>query len=164
MPDQATVLRIYVREIREILSRGDATEHTYRPAFKALLQGLEPSIVATNDPRRIACGAPDFIVSRGEVTVGYVEAKDVGENLHKAQATPQLKRYRAALRNLVLTDYLEFRWYTDGELRETARLGTPGPDGAVTTTDDGRSGVWVRAKAEGEVVIIARSVTAFGSD
>ena len=35
----------------------------------------------------------------------------------------QLRRYRDGLPNLVLTDYLEFRWYYEGVLRESARLG-----------------------------------------
>ena len=55
----------------------------------------------------------DFSVSRptnhGPITLGYIEAKDVGLALDAVEDTPQLDRYRAALRNLVLTDYLEFR-------------------------------------------------------
>lgn len=35
----------------------------------------------------------------------------------------QLDRYRQSLHNLILTNYLEFRWYVAGELRETASLG-----------------------------------------
>jgi len=51
-----------------------------------------------------------------------MEAKDVGRSLDEAEDSPQLERYKKSLHNLILTDYLEFRWYVDGELRGTARL------------------------------------------
>lgn len=80
-------------------------------------------MTATNEPRRIECGSPDFIVTHRDIPVGYVEAKDVGTDLDDAESSDQLKRYRASLRNLILTDYLEFRLYRNGELIHTARLG-----------------------------------------
>ena len=39
---------------------------------------------------------------------------------HKVERGEQVKRYREALPNLILTDYLEFRWYVEGELRRPA--------------------------------------------
>ena len=103
---------------------GNATEHTHRPALKALLESLDADITATNEPQHIVdVGAPDFIIERNKTPLGYVETKEVGENLDKIEKSEQLKRYRAALPNLLLTDYLEFRWYVEGERRQVARLG-----------------------------------------
>jgi len=48
----------------------------------------------------------------------------VGVDLNAVERSPQLKRYLDALPNVILTDYLEFRWYVNGERRETARLAT----------------------------------------
>src|SRR5581483_10940154 len=62
------------------------------------------------------------------LTIGYVEAKDVGIALDKIEKDEQLGRYRRALDNLILTDYLEFRWYVKGEKQMTARLATPRSD------------------------------------
>jgi hypothetical protein len=112
----------YLGEIRRNLSSGNATEHTHLPALKAMLESLEPNVTATNEPKRIEAGAPDYILTRGITPLGYVEAKDVGENLSRIERSDQLKRYRRALPNLVLTDYVEFRWYVDGELRTKARI------------------------------------------
>lgn len=112
----------YLDDLGRALRRGDATEHTHRPALKSLVESLEPRLSATNEPKRTACGAPDVIVSRGPVPIGYIETKDVGIPLDKEEKGEQLKRYFDGLENLILTDYLEFRWYVAGERRLTARL------------------------------------------
>ncbi|HEX2911288.1 MAG TPA: type ISP restriction/modification enzyme [Chloroflexia bacterium] len=117
-----TPLDTYLKNIQDSYRQGNATEHTYRPALKALIEALQPGLTATNEPQRIACGAPDYIITKGQAPLGYIEAKDVDVNLSRVENTPQLKRYRDSLGNLVLTDYLEFRWYYGGELRLTARL------------------------------------------
>lgn len=110
-------LKNYLSAIEQALKAGNATEHTHRPALKALIEALGGTDVrATNEPKQIACGAPDFIVTRGVLPLGYIEAKDVSIDLAKTEKSEQLGRYRESLRTFVLTDYLEFRWYLDGEL------------------------------------------------
>jgi len=124
----------YISRIERNLRAGNATEHTHRAALAALIDGLEPGqIHATNEPRRSAFGAIDYVVSRASsgLPIGHIEAKDVGLDLGSVEKGEQLTRYRRALSNLILTDYLEFRWYLDGGLRATARLGTPDRNGAI---------------------------------
>lgn len=130
---------VYLKQVEAALRVGNATEHTYRPMLKALLEGLEPdgSVVATNEPKRIACGAPDFIVARRGLTVGYVEAKDVGKSLEEIEGDEQLQRYRRALDSLILTDHLAFRWYVDGALREEARLARRQANGSLRAEKGG---------------------------
>jgi hypothetical protein len=66
--------------------------------------------------------------------IGHIETKDVGTDLlaihrdseranPRTQDGAQLRRYRNALDNLVLSNYLDFRWYHGGEIRLTASLG-----------------------------------------
>jgi predicted helicase len=131
----------YTRTIERELLAGNATEHTHRSALKTLLQGVLSEVVATNEPRRIDCGAPDFVVTKGSATIGYVEAKDVGKSLDEVEKSEQLQRYLGSLTNLVLTDYLEFRWYVDGECRLKARLGTPARDGKIRRDKAGAEAV-----------------------
>ena len=126
MTNQATTsaLRAYGREVAQTHASGQATEHTYRPALKTLIETLGGGGVnALNEPSHVACGAPDFIVEHGGVPTGHIECKDVGTNLDEVEESEQLKRYRDGLPNLILTDYLEFRWYAGGTRRESARLG-----------------------------------------
>ncbi len=127
---------VYRRQIQRELQAGNATEHTHRPALKSLMESLAPGIAATNEPKRVECGAPDFVVSKqaahGPLTLGYIEAKDVGKDLDGIEKSDQMKRYLAALPNLILTDYLEFRWYVNGERRQSAQLARVGKGGKLT--------------------------------
>lgn len=96
--------------------------------------------------KRVECGAPDFIVSlktaHGPVTLGYIEAKDVGKDLGEVERSDQLKRYLPALTNLILTDYVEFRWYVDGQRRgELAQLGRIAESGRLAPEKGGAEAV-----------------------
>ena len=130
---------VYLGEINKAYMRGDATEHTHRPALKALVESLGKKITATNEPKRIECGAPDYSVSRRlrrlDLTIGYIEAKDIGTNLTQEAKSKQIKRYLGGATNFILTDYITFRWYVDSELRLTARLAKEGKGGAFVATE-----------------------------
>ena len=122
-----TAFAEYLDAIKKNLAHGDATEHTHRPALKKLLESIGKGIIATNEPTRILCGAPDFNITKGKIPLGHVETKDIGENLTamekgKPPHGEQFGRYRDGLPNWILTDYLEFRWYVNGEQRMTVRL------------------------------------------
>ena len=73
----------YLSEINEACLRADGTEHTHRPALKGLIEALGDKITATNEPRQIACGAPDILVSRRkrklDFRIGYIECNDIGK-------------------------------------------------------------------------------------
>ena len=106
----------YLRELSTLHKAGNATEHSFRPALKTMAESLHKDIVATNEPKRIACGAPDFIVQRGDEPLGYIECKDLNMSLDEAEQSEQITRYRDGIDNLILTNYLEFRYYISGEM------------------------------------------------
>ena len=74
---------------RGLVSR-PGPSHTYRPFLKNLVESLADGITATNEPRREACGAPDFIITRNEIPVGYIETKDIGKPLSVIENDEQL--------------------------------------------------------------------------
>src|SRR6266702_1802344 len=115
-------LRTYLKEIEQAYRMGNATEHTYRSNLKNLLETLAPGATATNEPKRVKCGAPDFIVTNKQTPLGYIETKDIDISLNHTEHTDQMKRYLGSLTNLILTDYVEFRWYVSGQHRMIARL------------------------------------------
>lgn len=148
----------YLKTIQHELAAENATEHTHRSALKSLIESLSEKITATNEPQRIKCGAPDYIVTRGQIPLGYIEAKDVGVSLDAAEKSEQLVRYRESLGNLILTDYLEFRWYVrpkpskadsfpESEHRLTARLARVGANGKLRLEKDGEQQVTELLKA-----------------
>jgi hypothetical protein len=68
----------YITELDCTYRAGNATEHSYRPALQRLLENITQGLKITNEPKRIACGAPDYIVTEKDIPVGYIEAKDIG--------------------------------------------------------------------------------------
>jgi predicted helicase len=108
----------YLTQIQTNISTGIAKEHTHRPALVSLLEKLQPSIHIVNEPKRIECGSPDLVIlnpKADNAPLGYIEAKDIGVSLEKTLKTEQLERYLDFSDNLILTDYLEFRWFVKHE-------------------------------------------------
>lgn len=109
----------YINNINQRYKQGNATEHTFRGDLQQLLESLVPDIRATNEPKRQSCGAPDYILTKKDIPVGFIEAKDIGDkDLEGAKKTgnkEQFDRYKASLNNLIFTDYLDFHLYRDGE-------------------------------------------------
>ena len=105
----------YVNEISSMYGSGVATEHSYRSTLEGLLKAFDESVQVINEPRHLDFGAPDMVLQLAGQPVGYVECKDVRVALDAVENSPQLKRYRNACDNLILTNYREFRWYRGGE-------------------------------------------------
>lgn len=110
----------YIDKINSRLADGHTSEHTFRADLEQLLAGLLPDCKITNEPSKITdCGNPDFVVTRKTVPIGYIEAKDVGKDLNHKGYNEQFNRYKKALDNLIITDYIWFQFFVEGE---TARL------------------------------------------
>jgi len=118
-------IEAYFSELAEKYSTGQAREHAYRPSFEKLIKILKPELQILNDPSRSEHGNPDFVFLKGNITVGYAETKDIGVDLDKTEKSDQLERY-LGYSNLILTDYLEFRFFKNGQrYGETIRIGAP---------------------------------------
>ena len=113
------LIAVYLREVAKTHDEGNATEHSYREHLSALLKALLPNVTVTHEPKRVACGAPDYVLMlRNGLTLGYVEAKDLVARLDDDKHKEQFDRYRGALGNIIFTNYLEFQlWRGDKELK-----------------------------------------------
>ena len=120
-------LQYYLETINQRFRLGNATEHTFRGDLQHLLESLVTDIRATNEPKRQSCGAPDYIITRGEIPVGFIEAKDVGdkdlEGKKKTGNQEQFDRYKTGLANLIITDYIDFHFYRDGVFTTKISIG-----------------------------------------
>ncbi len=117
----------YIDSINTRYKLENATEHTFRGDLQALLESLLPEIRATNEPKRQKCGAPDYILTKRNIPVGFIEAKEIGdsdlEGKKKTGHKEQFDRYKSSLDNLIFTDYLDFHLYRNGEFVTKIAIG-----------------------------------------
>ncbi|HOG35750.1 MAG TPA: DNA methyltransferase [Paludibacteraceae bacterium] len=130
----------YIDTINQKFKAGNATEHTFRGVLEQLIESIVPTIRATNEPKRQSCGAPDYILTKKDIPVGFIEAKDIGdrdlEGLKKTGNKEQFDRYKASLSNLIFTDYLTFILYREGEFVSTITIGEITDKGIKPLTDN----------------------------
>ena len=111
-------IKQYIDSINKRYKRGNTTEHTFRSDLQQLIQSLLPEITATNEPKRQSCGAPDYILTKKDIPVGFIETKDIGnkdlQGKKKSGNKEQFDRYKAALENIIFTDYIDFHVYDKG--------------------------------------------------
>ena len=114
----------YIENINTQYKTGIAREHSYRGDLQTLIKTLCPDVLVTNEPARIKCGAPDYVLTKKDIPVGYIEAKDIGDTdlVGKKANKEQFNRYKASLDNLIFTDYLKFLFYKNGELVKTIEI------------------------------------------
>jgi len=106
----------YIQSISSKFSHLETSEMGYRADFEILLKGIFESIKVRrvdHDAKARQGNRPDFIVLNKDVPLLYIEAKDIGVSLDKVEKSKQMARY-FGYTNLVLTDYLEFRFYRNG--------------------------------------------------
>ena len=122
--ERSAIIKRYLNEVVEQFNSSQAKEHAYRPAFQRLMSSFEDTTVI-NDPKRSEHGAPDFVFqkkSNPKIIKGYAEAKDIVIELNKVEKTEQMRRYRG-YSNLILTNYLDFRFFRNGEKYQTISIG-----------------------------------------
>lgn len=108
----------YIENINNRYKLGNATEHTFRGDLQQLIESIVPGITATNEPKRQKCGAPDYIITKKDIPIGFIEAKDIGDSdldgTKKTGNKEQFDRYKSSLENLIFTDYIHFHLYIRG--------------------------------------------------
>ena len=118
----------YLSKINTLYITGNAREHSYRGDLQNLIMTILPDVLVTNEPARVSCGAPDYVLTRKDVPIGYIEAKDIGVDLADKKLKEQFDRYKAGLSNLVFTDYMNFHFYKDGQfVTKIAIASSPDP-------------------------------------
>lgn len=106
----------YIQSISAKFSHEETSEMGYRADFEILIKGIFESINIRridHDAKAQQGNKPDFAVLKNDVPILYIEAKDIGVSLDKVEKSEQMARYYGYA-NLVLTDYVEFRFYRNG--------------------------------------------------
>lgn len=106
----------YIQAISSKFSHKEASEMGYRADFEFLIKKIFESINVRridHDAKAQQGNKPDFAVLKYDVPVLYIETKDIGISLDKVEKSEQMARYYG-YSNLILTNYLEFRFYRNG--------------------------------------------------
>ncbi|MFR9649735.1 MAG: type ISP restriction/modification enzyme [Rikenellaceae bacterium] len=133
-------IRDYIIELNKQYATCSATEHSYRPALKSLLESILPtSITVINEPKRSECGAPDYILQQKDnIPVAFLEAKDFAKSNDlggRKENKEQFDRYKKSLDNIIFTDYLDFWLYENGEFVDNVKIADIKGDKIVATED-----------------------------
>ncbi len=114
----------YIEKVSARLKSGISREHSYRGDLETLIRELVPGVEITNEPANVTdCGNPDYVITKGKIPIGYIEAKDIGKDLNNKGYKEQFDRYKKALDNLIITDYVWFQFFQNGELIHEIRIG-----------------------------------------
>lgn len=117
-------IKEYVEIVSKRLQSGISREHSYRGDLETLIRELVTGIEITNEPANVTdCGNPDYVITKGKIPVGYIEAKDIGKDLNSKSYKEQFGRYKKALDNLIITDYIWFQFFQNGELVHEIKIG-----------------------------------------
>jgi predicted helicase len=117
-------IKEYVEIVSKRLQSGISREHSYRGDLETLIRELVIGIEITNEPANVTdCGNPDYVITKGKIPVGYIEAKDIGKDLNSKSYKEQFGRYKKALDNLIITDYIWFQFFQNGELVHEIKIG-----------------------------------------
>jgi hypothetical protein len=112
----------YIDNLNKRFQTGISREHAYRGDLQLLLETILKDVQVINEPARITCGAPDYILMKKDIPVGYIEAKDIAVDLNSKSLKEQFDRYKASLTNLIFTDYMDFHFYRDGQFVNSIRI------------------------------------------
>lgn len=113
----------YIDTLNKRHKSGISREHSYRGDFENLFRDLIKGVEITNEPANVTdCGNPDYVITTNKIPIGYIEAKDIGKDLNSKSYKEQFERYKQALDNLIITDYIWFQFFQNGVLVNEIRI------------------------------------------
>ncbi len=123
------ICRTYQQNIQHTHAQSDATDElSLHPNLRTFLEEtvefLGHEITIISEPRRLEVGGPDFVVKSGLLSVGYIEAEAYNRDLDAltGHAQTQNERFIENLDNFILTNFVEFQLYAEGQRLATSRV------------------------------------------
>ncbi|MDT8781956.1 MAG: N-6 DNA methylase [Candidatus Bathyarchaeota archaeon] len=119
-------LKKFVNNVCNLYFSGKATEGSYYSVLKssfeeyAKAKGIDAEIIV--QPKRSEGGMPDMLLRSNGSIIGHIEVKDIPQNLVEIERTKQLKQYKQAYPNLILTDLFSFVLFREGSRKANVVL------------------------------------------
>ncbi|BAZ83146.1 N-6 DNA methylase [Sphaerospermopsis kisseleviana CS-549] len=125
----------YIQDLQDKIKHGG--ERSHYSSLERLIEGLIIGVNVIVEEKGNQAGIPDLTIRKNDRVVGYIEAKDVNVDISKLDKSEQIKRYLESNigYNFILTNYLDFRWYVDGECEKIAKLANI-KDNEISLVDD----------------------------
>lgn len=118
------VVQEYVFALQEKYATGETSEHSFRKDLEFFLEKLLPDKKGSNyrilnEAKQKKGLRPDILILENDVPIGYIECKDIGKSLNDPLTKAQVKKYfdGGLGDNFILTNYTEFLFYRNNELR-----------------------------------------------
>jgi predicted helicase len=112
------MLTAYLNQLKDIKSR-NGSEYSYRPALKSILKGL----VFTDEPTGKGKNKIDMeVYTQNSLVAFYIETKNLNEDLSHPKHQDQFNRYKQAFPKLLITNFIDFEFYQDGNLLDKCTL------------------------------------------
>ena len=120
-------IQTYLKDLSSLFSI-TSSEYSYRTPFENYLREIFPESEGYRIKHEDKTGdgnKPDFMVAKKNgdnlIPLLYIEVKDIGKNLDTVEKSNQASRY-FWYDNLIIADYLEFRFYRYGQSYEAPIL------------------------------------------
>ena len=120
------IIKAYTDSVNKKYSSGEASELTYRTPLENFLSDIfEGRYDIMGEKKLMTCGKPDIAIIKDQVTIAVFETKDIGKGDldGKGKNQEQFDRYKQAINHIAFTDYLDFHFYENGELKKNIRIG-----------------------------------------
>ena len=131
MKSDEEIIRSYTKAVNKKYSSGEASELTYRTPLENFLYDIfDGKYDIMGEKKLMACGKPDIAIVKDKVTIAVFETKDIGKGDldGKGKNQEQFDRYKQAINHIVFTDYIDFHFYENGDLKKTICIGSQKKD------------------------------------
>ena len=131
MKSDEEIIRSYTKTVNKKYSSGEASELTYRTPLENFLYDIfDGKYDIMGEKKLMVCGKPDIAIVKDKVTIAVFETKDIGKGDldGKGKNQEQFDRYKQAINHIVFTDYIDFHFYENGELKKAICIGSQKKD------------------------------------
>jgi hypothetical protein len=117
-----SLLRSYLQQLNALRASAHATDElSLRDALSRLLKESaahqKHHVLFIGEGKMIRTGRPDYIIARGDLPIGYIEAEKYDSDLDNlsGHAKTQNQNFIADLDNFLLTNHRDFRLFSGGK-------------------------------------------------
>lgn len=131
MKSDEEIIKAYTKDVNKKFSSGEASELTYRTPLEVFLHDIfDGKYDVMGEKKQMTCGKPDIAIVKDKVTIAVFETKDIGKGDldGKGKNQEQFDRYKQAINHIVFTDYVDFHFYENGELKKCICIGNQNRD------------------------------------